>query len=40
MPPPTYRYVATDEGWLYLAAVMDLASRRIVGWAMRERIQA
>lgn len=27
-------YVPTGEGWLYLAAVMDLASRRIVGWAM------
>jgi putative transposase len=27
-------YVATREGWLYLAAVMDLFSGRIVGWAM------
>jgi len=27
-------YVATDEGWLYLAGVLDLYSRRIVGWAM------
>lgn len=27
-------YIATDEGWLYLAIVMDLYSRRIVGWAM------
>ena len=33
-------YVATDEGWLYLAVVMDLASRRIVGWSMSERIKA
>jgi len=33
-------YVATAEGWLYLAAVMDLASRRIVGWSMRSRIDA
>ena len=33
-------YIATDEGWLYLAAVMDLASRRIVGWSMSERIKA
>ncbi len=33
-------YVATDQGWLYLAAVMDLASGRIVGWSMSERIQA
>lgn len=33
-------YVATGEGWLYLAVVMDLASRRIVGWSMSERITA
>jgi len=33
-------YIATDEGWLYLAAVMDLASRRIVGWSMSETIDA
>ena len=32
-------YVATDEGWLYLAVVMDLASRRVVGWSMSERIK-
>ena len=33
-------YVATEEGWLYLAVVMDLASRRIVGWSMSDRIKA
>jgi transposase InsO family protein len=33
-------YVATNEGWLYLACVMDLASRRIGGWSMSERIKA
>jgi len=33
-------YVATNQGWLYLACVMDLASRRIVGWSMSERITA
>jgi len=33
-------YIATDEGWLYLACVMDLASRRIVGWSMNERMTA
>ncbi len=26
----------TDEGWLYLAGVLDLCSRRLVGWAMDE----
>ena len=31
-------YVPTGEGWLYLATVMDLAFRGIVGWAMSERI--
>lgn len=31
-------YLPTREGWLYLAAVMDLASRRIVGWATSEHI--
>jgi putative transposase len=31
-------YIATQEGWLYLAAVMDLYSRRIVGWAMSKRM--
>ena len=33
-------YIATGEGWLYLACIMDLASRRIVGWSMSERMQA
>ena len=31
-------YIATKEGWLYLAAVMDLYSRRIVGWSMSDQI--
>jgi len=31
-------YIATDEGWLYLAAVKDLYSRRLLGWSMSERI--
>ena len=31
-------YIPTREGWLYLAAVEDLYSRQIVGWAMGERI--
>lgn len=30
-------YVPTQEGWCYLAVVLDLASRRVVGWALRDR---
>lgn len=33
-------YLPTGEGWLYLATVMDLYSRRIVGWAMSQNIDA
>jgi putative transposase len=33
-------YVPTRDGWLYLAIVLDLASRRVVGWAMRETLEA
>jgi len=31
-------YIWTQEGWLYLAAVIDLHSRMVVGWSMSERI--
>jgi putative transposase len=31
-------YIPTDEGWLYLAGIADLFSRRIVGWSMSESI--
>ncbi len=31
-------YVRTREGWLYLATIMDLYSRKIVGWAMEKRL--
>jgi putative transposase len=30
-------YVPTQQGWLYLAAVLDMYSRRLIGWAMGER---
>ena len=33
-------YIATDEGWLYLAVVLDLYSRMVVGWSMSERMTA
>ena len=32
-------YVPTDEGWLYLAGVLDLYSRQLVGWAMADHLQ-
>lgn len=32
-------YVPTDEGWLYLAVVLDLFSRKAVGWAMRDHMR-
>jgi transposase InsO family protein len=32
-------YISTQEGWLYLAVVIDLYSRRVVGWSMSERMQ-
>jgi transposase InsO family protein len=31
-------YIWTLEGWLYLAVILDLFSRRVVGWAMSEQI--
>jgi len=32
-------YIPTDEGWLYLAAVLDLHSRQVVGWSMSSHMQ-
>jgi len=33
-------YIHTRQGWLYLAVVLDLATRKIVGWSMSKRIKA
>ena len=33
-------YIPTDEGWLFLAVVVDLFSRQIVGWSMDERMKS
>lgn len=33
-------YIWTDEGWLYLAVVLELYSRRVIGWAISERMTA
>lgn len=35
-----FTYVWTTEGWLYVAAVLDLYSRRIVGWSMSQNMTA
>ena len=32
-------YIPTDEGWLYLAGVIDLCSRKIVGWSMADHME-
>jgi putative transposase len=33
-------YVATQEGWLYLAMILDLFSRKVVGWKLGETLEA
>jgi putative transposase len=33
-------YLWTEEGWLYLATVIDLYSRKVVGWSMSDRMTA
>ena len=33
-------YIPTGEGWLYLAVILNLFSRKVVGWAMREHMRA
>ncbi|MEM8554800.1 MAG: IS3 family transposase [Pseudomonadota bacterium] len=33
-------YVDTDEGWLYVAAIKDMATREIVGWAMNDHLRS
>jgi transposase InsO family protein len=33
-------YIPTEQGWLYLAAVLDGCSRKVVGWAMADHLRA
>lgn len=40
LPRPTQPYIRTRTGWMYLAAVLDLYSRKIVGWAMAPTMPA
>jgi putative transposase len=35
-----FTYIWTGEGWLYVAAVLDLLSRRVVGWSMQATMTA
>ncbi|MGO6944850.1 IS3 family transposase, partial [Rhizobium johnstonii] len=35
-----FTYIWTAEGWLYVAAVIDLFSRRVVGWSMNANMTA
>ena len=35
-----FTYIWTAEGWLYVAVVLDLYSRRIVGWSMKAEMTA
>jgi putative transposase len=32
-------YIWTSEGWLYLAVILDLYSRRVIGWAISNRMK-
>ena len=38
--PIDFTYIWTAEGWLYVAAVIDLFSRRVVGWSMKAEMTA
>ncbi|GAA4459065.1 hypothetical protein GCM10023189_32240 [Nibrella saemangeumensis] len=33
-------YIATGQGWLYLTAILDLADRKVVGWALSDSLKA
>ena len=36
---PVLAVIPTEEGWLYLAGVIDLCSRRVVGWSMADHMR-
>jgi putative transposase len=38
-PRPTQPYLATAEGWVYLAVVLDLFSRKVVGWSLGRSLE-
>ena len=38
-PSSPRRYMWTSEGWLYLVVILELHSRRVVGWAVNDRMK-
>jgi len=32
-------YIPTDEGWLYLCSILDVFSRRLLGWSLAEHMR-
>ncbi len=40
MPQPTHPYIRTWEGWLYLATVIDVFSRRVIGFSLANHMRA
>ena len=38
MPRPTHPYIATREGWLYLAVIIALQTRQVLGYSLSERM--
>lgn len=38
-PRSTHPYIPTAEGWLYLAVVLDLHSRKVIGWSMDKEMK-
>jgi transposase InsO family protein len=40
MPRPTHPYIRTWEGWLYLGTVLDVFSRRVIGFSLAGHMRA
>lgn len=38
MPRPTHPYIATREGWLYLAVVISIQTRQVLGYSLSDRM--
>ena len=40
LSPSSFKYIQTGQGFLFLAAVQDVYSRRIIGWSMRDGLRS